>query len=285
MITVHTLEALPKAKQTYVRILKSLVRRQNTPVKTLPSLVYEVPRLVIDEQNLIQYRKVCGFAQDGRVPPTYFAVLSQALQMTMMTQDDFPFVMLGLVHIDNSVCQKRIIYDTEVIRMRVTLGNLSPHPKGQQFDFCTQVYAQETLIWSGTSTYLVRQNQQSQSKPTALPKLAKTQTAFSTTIFAPHDIGRRYAFVSNDFNPIHLHPLTARAFGYSRAIAHGLWTKARCLACLDLPPAFECRTQFRSPLFLPSQGELVAVYDDKACQFGLYGTADKVHMVGEINPL
>lgn len=284
-MAVYTLEALPKAKQTYTRVLKSLVGHKNTPVQALPHCTYEVSSLSIDEHNLNSYRKVCGFGQDGRVPPTYFAVLSQSLQIMAMTQDDFAFSVLGLVHIDNTVCQKRVIYDTEVVKLRVILGNLLPHPKGQQFDFNTEVYAQGNLIWSGTSTYLVRQPSQApQAKPASL-KLAKTQTSFSTTITAPHDIGRRYALVSGDFNPIHLHPLTARAFGYPRAIAHGLWTKARCLACLDLPPAFVCHTQFRSPLFLPSDGELVALYEENACQFGLYGKADKVHLVGEINPL
>lgn len=36
------------------------------------------------------------------------------------------------------------------------------------------------------------------------------------------DLGRRYARVSGDINPIHLHALSARAFGFRRAIAHGM---------------------------------------------------------------
>ena len=39
--------------------------------------------------------------------------------------------------------------------------------------------------------------------------------------------------VSGDRNPIHMHELTAKAFGFPRAIAHGMWTKARCLAALE----------------------------------------------------
>ena len=55
----------------------------------------------------------------------------------------------------------------------------------------------------------------------------------------PADLGRRYAAVSGDHNPIHLYPLTAKAFGFPRQIAHGMWTKARCVAAMEnrLPDA------------------------------------------------
>ena len=71
----------------------------------------------------------------------------------------------------------------------------------------------------------------------------------------PADIGRRYASVSGDRNPIHMHPLSARLFGMPRPIAHGMWLKARCLAELEheLPDAFTAEVAFKLPLFLPAQ--------------------------------
>ena len=55
----------------------------------------------------------------------------------------------------------------------------------------------------------------------------------------PGDLGRRYAAVSGDRNPIHLYPLTAKALGFPRQIAHGMWSLARCVAALEnrLPDA------------------------------------------------
>src|SRR6266487_1403229 len=44
----------------------------------------------------------------------------------------------------------------------------------------------------------------------------------------PADLGRRYAAVSGDRNPIHLYRLTAWLFGFRRPIAHGMWAAARC---------------------------------------------------------
>ncbi|WNZ09370.1 MaoC/PaaZ C-terminal domain-containing protein [Streptomyces sp. 11x1] len=65
------------------------------------------------------------------------------------------------------------------------------------------------------------------------------------------DVGRRYGAVSGDRNPIHLHPLGARLFGFPRAIAHGMWTVARCLAEHGAPPAALVRAEFRAPVPLP----------------------------------
>ncbi len=53
----------------------------------------------------------------------------------------------------------------------------------------------------------------------------------------PGDLGRRYAAVSGDHNPIHLYPLTAKALGFPRQIAHGMWSKARCVAARREPAA------------------------------------------------
>ena len=43
-----------------------------------------------------------------------------------------------------------------------------------------------------------------------------------------------------------MHSLTAKPLGFPAAIAHGMWTKARCLAALEsrLPDAFERRRPF-----------------------------------------
>ena len=68
----------------------------------------------------------------------------------------------------------------------------------------------------------------------------------------PDDLGRRYAGVSGDHNPIHLHAWSAKPFGFPREIAHGMWTKARCLASLRLPDAFEADVKFKKPILLPS---------------------------------
>ena len=286
---------LPKMHTTYANVIKSLLPSGDAKAKQLPSSVYTVDQLVIDQANLRDYRKICGFMNDGRVPATYFAVLSQALQMNMMAKPDFPFAMLGLVHLENSVTQHRVIFDTETVRMSVQLDNLRAHDKGQQFDFVTMVFVGEELVWQGVSTYLSRQKKSKQSPQAAKPKetitpvkLDASEGGLSLLIEVQEDIGRRYAFVSGDFNLIHLHPLSARAFGFPKAIAHGMWTKARALAAIarsfELPAAYQVQVSFRQPVFLPSAIELVTDAPDAlGIEFGLYSKdGKKTHALGTI---
>jgi acyl dehydratase len=103
----------------------------------------------------------------------------------------------------------------------------------------------------------------------------------------PADTGRRYAAVSGDVNPIHLAAPAARAFGFPRAIAHGMWTAARCLASLEswTPPAHEVRIAFRRPVLLPSSVELRTRPVDGGWLFGLGSRSGTEHLRGTVRPL
>ncbi len=295
-------DALPKAHTTYANIIKSLLPigdHSKVSKDALPSATYSVDDLHIDQSNLNDYRKICGFADNGKVPITYFAVLSQTLQMNMMVKEPFPFPMLGLVHIDNLVIQHRPIGERETVTMSVTFANLRDHAQGQQFDFVTTVKSQDDIIWEGTSTYLARgkkpkTNGIKKSAPRPVTIKPMVDEAGTHKVFeVPEDIGRRYAFISADFNLIHLHPLSAKAFGFPKAIAHGMWSKAKCLAMMnDLPDAFSAEVAFKLPIFLPSEVELIAEpvakleSSDDHCNFGLYSAKnDKPHLAGVVKLL
>ncbi len=49
--------------------------------------------------------------------------------------------------------------------------------------------------------------------------------------------------------------LAARAFGQKGTVAHGMWTKARCIAALEgsLPGAFAVEVRFTTPLRVPGR--------------------------------
>ncbi|MFE0805021.1 MaoC/PaaZ C-terminal domain-containing protein [Streptomyces sp. NPDC058812] len=95
------------------------------------------------------------------------------------------------------------------------------------------------------------------------------------------DVGRRYGAASGDRNPIHLHPLTARLFGFPRAIAHGMWTVARCLAEHGTPDAAVVRADFRAPVLLPG----TVAYGAGDGRFELRdGEGRRLHLSGEVRP-
>ena len=89
------------------------------------------------------------------------------------------------------------------------------------------------------------------------------------------NLGRQYAAVSGDHNPIHLHSWSAKPFGFPRAIAHGMWTKAHCLASLRLPDAFETSVRFKQPILLPSR----VTFGEAGDRYAVHG-----HLEGTLTP-
>jgi acyl dehydratase len=134
------------------------------------------------------------------------------------------------------------------------------HPKGAQVDLVATIASGGEPVWDGRSTYLARGARAPREAATAVP--ARPQGVEDGPAGAVWRVdggtGRRYAGVSGDVNPIHLHPLTAKAFGFPRAIAHGMWTAAHALAALQgrLPGALTFDVAFGRPLLLPSTVEL-----------------------------
>ncbi len=103
----------------------------------------------------------------------------------------------------------------------------------------------------------------------------------------PSDLGRRYAAVSGDANPIHLNPLAAKAFGLPRTIAHGMWTHAHALAALQprLPDSFGASVRFAKPVLLPSTVRFAATQTAAGFTTQLTNTAaDKVLFTMDVSP-
>ncbi len=91
--------------------------------------------------------------------------------------------------------------------------------------------------------------------------------------------------MSGDLNPIHIHPLSARLFGFPSAIAHGMWTKARCLAALEarLPDAFTVEVAFKRPILLPGKVEFCEAEAPNGIDFGVRDPRkDKSHLDGRV---
>jgi hypothetical protein len=218
----------------------------------VPQLHSERSGVSVDPEHLASYAKVCGFTLRGHLPATYLNVLAVGDHMAMMTDSRMPFGPVGFVHLANEIHHQRPVALTEMLDLSLHLSGPDPHPKGQTLTLHTTWSSGGETVWTGVTTMLRRGKGTPDSKPSGLDVAEDIEATATWEI--PGDIGRRYGAVSGDINPIHLHPLTARAFGFPRAIAHGLWTKARCLAALDagLPDSYTVGVRFRAPILLPS---------------------------------
>lgn len=238
--------------------------------------------LSVNERNLAAYRKLCLFAQDGRLPPTYPHVMAFALQLQLLTANDFPFPLLGLVHLSNRIRVVRPLGGLSRLHFAVSVDNLQPHEKGATFDLRTEAEDGLGLIWSETSTMLCRGMKLDSGVPVADERATLPMTEL-TRWFADSDIGRHYARICGDYNPIHLTSVTAKLFGFPQAIAHGMWSKAMAMAHLrgHLPlSGYEVEVEFQKPVRLPSEVMLDCSEVAPQGAFRLSGHSGLVHMFG-----
>jgi hypothetical protein len=231
-----------------------------------------------DRDRLARYDRVCGFDLSDALPLTYPHVLAFGLQMTLLSHPAFPLRAAGLVHIANRIERRRRIDAGEPLELRVWLAPVQPHPRGRSFTIRTEARAGGDIVWEESSTMLHRG--EPDRRATAPPGPPPTSELPAGAVWRlAGDLGRRYASVSGDRNPIHVHPLTAKAFGFPRPLAHGMWCKACCLAALgpELPDAVTVEVAFRRPLLLPavvSFSEAEAGDGDGAIAFGVRDAAD-----------
>jgi hypothetical protein len=251
--------------------------------RELPDTTLVLNDITTDRDRLARYDRVCGFDVSDTLPPTYPHMLAFPMQLQLMTDGSFPFPAIGLVHIVNEIVQHRPIRATEELQIKVWATNLREHPRGRQFDLKSEVRSSGELVWEETSTNLKRGKRNEDVEKEPEPPSAEDLSAGATWEL-PGDLGRRYGAVSGDLNPIHMHPLTARLFGFPSAIAHGMWTKARCLAALDarLPDRFTVKAAFRKPIVLPAKVQFAERESATGIQFGVLSDKGSSHLDAEL---
>ncbi|HEX5742182.1 MAG TPA: MaoC/PaaZ C-terminal domain-containing protein [Pilimelia sp.] len=363
------LDAFPDLGRIYRRAVGQLlpaprglgwaVRRRPRPGR-LPATALAVDGVRVDRGHLAAYNRVCGFPLRDTLPATYPHVMAFPLAMALLAADDFPFPVVGLVHVANRMEVRRPLSAAASWRFTATTGALRPHRRGRQFDVVVEAADGQGVAWRGVSTYLRREGggpgadpgvagpdrsrgggpgeshgngpdeprspgpgephgagpderhgagsekphgvgteephgaivgeqrgsgpREPRSTRPSGPGAAHTRVPESHAAPSPDgagedlaaglpvvarwrvpaDLGAAYARVSGDRNPIHTSAIGARLFGFRRPIAHGMWTKARCLAALDsrLPEAYAVDVAFHAPLFLGSTVEFGAAARD-----------------------
>ncbi|MFZ0043453.1 MAG: MaoC/PaaZ C-terminal domain-containing protein [Solirubrobacteraceae bacterium] len=240
----------------------------------------------VDRQRLAAYDRVCGFALSDVLPPTYPHMLAFPLHLRLMTDGRFPLPAIGLVHIANRIVVHRPIRAGELVSLRVWATPIYAHPRGRQFMIRTEARVGEELVWEEASTNLRRGRSDDSAPAPDAPPSTEALPATATWRL-PGDLGRRYGSVSGDLNPIHVHSLSARLFGFPSAIAHGMWTKARCLAALEnqLPEAYAVEVAFKRPILLPATVSFAEGRAGKTISFGVRDAKrDTPHLDGVVAP-
>ena len=252
----------------------------------LPDVTLRRTRVATDLAHLDRYNEVCGFARAETLPATYPHIAAHTLHLSLMTDTAFPFPPMGAVHLRNRITQHRPIGREEIYDLSLRATADDPHPKGRLISLVSEAHVAGELVWDEAMTVLFRSSKGGDEP--AVPPLAGVDAPEGVVHWKlGGDLGRRYGAVSGDRNPIHLYPWTAKAFGFPRQIAHGMWTKAHSLAALQnrLPDAYTVDVEFKKPVLLPATVVFGTEAEGAVTTFGVRDARSAApHLVGRITP-
>lgn len=236
----------------------------------IPRIEASMRQVLLSPSRLARYRKLCGFEESQSLPITIPHILASSLHLAVITHPAFPLKPMGLVHVRNVVRQHRPIDPGQPLDVFVSVEGHRETDSGVEFDLVTKVSdGRPGLAWESVSTNLKRGGgKKDKGGVWTPPNLAEWEALGHWKV--PESIGRRYGLMAGDINPIHMHALTAKAFGFPRAIAHGMWTYARCAAEIvggHASGEISVSASFKRPLLLPGKMYLYARGPAEAREF------------------
>ncbi len=284
-VTRLELDSMPSATTGF---LKAAIARRGglKNGQTIPRIEAVLHDVAISSAHVRRYAALCGYGDARKVPGTYPHVLAAPMHLKVLTHPNFPLKLPGLVHIRNDVRQHRPIGLDETVTVLVHVDGHREVHNGLEFDLCTRIEDKAgALVWESASTNLLRQRSSGGKKPgSGEPDLSGLAPRETWQVSA--SIGRRYGLAAGDVNPIHMHNAAAKLFGFPRAIAHGMWSFARCIAALDAQRelgGFHADVAFRKPILLPSSVVFRADDGDAAQSYAVIAEkGDVVHLTGRL---
>lgn len=269
-------------------LLRAAITRKSPGLSPVfPDTTMAVDNIAIDAIQLRRYRQVCGFSTDSPLlPMSFLHVLVFRLQMAMMLRKEFPVAPMGLIHLSNTLRQYRPIEATEKPSLDCRIGDATLSAKGVEFSFICSAYIGQDKVWEDVSVYLTRMKTGIQKTITEQPALRNFEHREPWQLRPAQ--ARQYAKASGDYNPIHLHNLSAKLLGFKKMIIHGMWSQAACIAALETSRGdrSECYAEFKTPVFLPTTLQFCHQRNEQNIDFALRNErGDKPHLEGYLRPL
>ncbi|WP_129783085.1 MaoC/PaaZ C-terminal domain-containing protein [Promicromonospora panici] len=273
---VTELAQLPKLGGLFVRGVAGSVGKRPKGAVRLPETAYQVVGVETtgEAAHLAAYQRLLGEPASEVLPAGFLHVLAFPLATAVMVRGDFPLPLLGLVHLRNVARVLRPVRLGETLEVRAWAQDARTHRRGVQVDLVAEVLVGGELAYQGVSTYLAKGftapdgGAAAPEAPDAAPAAEAPREEWTAPLPTARwqlggGTGRAYGAVSGDQNPIHTSSLGAKAFGFPRAIAHGMYTAARALA--EVGPArrgdtYEWTVEFFKPVLLPGTVDVAIRY-------------------------
>lgn len=251
-----SLDQTPKTGSLYLKAALGAVRLPlvSDRKSEIPDRAVELNDVRVDPENLAAYCHATGQRFGDALPLTYPFVLTFPLVMQLLVARDFPFSAVGAVHAENRIERFRDISVSEPLDISVHVENLREHPKGLLVDAVSEIHVGRELVWRQVATFLHQQRTSLSGGPKPAPKPEEVPPPPLRTLKVDQAQIHRYAAASGDRNPIHMSALSAKAFGFPRSIAHGMWSAAAVLGVIEgrVPQRTVYAVKFGKPILLPS---------------------------------
>lgn len=271
-----TLSGPPSTADLYSRAVTAMlpVIGKSGPVRAdavLPDTALRLEDVRVDSAALQAYCRATGHKFGAILPITYPFVLQFPLAMKVMVDPAFPFGAVGSVHVENTIRRVRPIGVDEPLTITTHAENLREHRKGLLIDMISEIRVGTELVTEQTATFL-RQQRTSLSDEPRGPEPKSTTPPPPDAVLSV-DLGRirEYAGASGDRNPIHMGNLPAKAFGFPKAIAHGMWSAAAAIANVEAQLADDVTyaVRFGKPILLPAKLNLYTTKVDGAGNYDI----------------
>jgi acyl dehydratase len=289
-VNLKTFASAPALVPAYLKILLSRKPRQIEGA--IPRIEAVLTGFKVDRAQLGRYRQICADRGTEFLPIAFPHVMASPVHLALLTADEFPLNPMGIVHMRNLIVQKRPLRADESGDLHVSIEGGGEALRGQELILRTQVQVDGEAVWTETSTLLVRKIRQKGFRPDSAAAEAfrlpqrEPGREFNFSVLA--GTGRRYARVSGDFNPIHLADIWARLYGFKSAVAHGMWSLARCAAALEPEALYRpCALDvaFKLPISFPAEVAFESWSSSGSHGFVLReAQGTRPHLLGKILP-
>lgn len=269
MTKTITLTELPTAATQYPKAVGAMLPVVGKPARVaadaaVPDTVYRLDNITVDRDRLRDYCRTTGVQYGADLPLTYLFVLQFPLAMETMVARDFPFGAIGAVHAENTIERFRQIRVDEPLTIETHAENLREHRKGMLIDVISEFFVGRELVARQTGTFLKQQRTSLSGEERGPAPKDTTPPPPDRVLSVDLPLIREYAAASGDRNPIHMANFSAKLFGFSQAIAHGMWSAAAAIANVEaqLPAAVVYTVRFGKPMLLPAKVNLYTAKND-----------------------
>lgn len=229
--------------------------------RPLPQLQCQWQNFQFPQDKLEAYRRCCHYPPGVSIPLLFPHSFLGPVHLLLMTHPRFPLKLMGAIHSRNHLIQYEPLFVSRHYDTTLAVISQRRRPQGLEFDLETKITHKDKLVWHSLSVYLVRMKLKEEDPESPLNQhINKLNQGKITHEFAiPKGVGKQFAMITGDINPIHMSRLLAKAFGFKRDLAHGMWSVGRVFNYfkhIDPKRPLRFDVAFKGPMYLGDKATL-----------------------------